>query len=151
MARCTVGVKTAMAQEKAFAFMADLTNSAQWDPGVINAVQVVGNDPGQGAAYDLTVKGVPRPLILRYHLTIFDPPSKLMARAESARLTSLDRIRVDPVPGGSVVTYDAELTLNGLLSMVNPLVGIAFGRIVDRAAVGLVRALDGVRIEMPHA
>ena len=44
------------------------------------------------------------------------------------------------------MTYEAVLTLNGLLGLANPLLGIAFGVIGDRAAAGLVGALGGQKI-----
>ena len=62
-------------------------------------------------------------------------------------LTSLDRITVAPTADGSVVTYDAELTLNGALGFADPLVGLVFDRIGERAADGLVKALDGHEVE----
>ena len=50
---------------------------------------------------------------------------------------------------GAVVTYEAELTLNGVLRFADPLLGLAFGRIGGRAADGLIDALDGERVETP--
>lgn len=147
MARYVVHVHTSMAPPEAFAFMSDLTNFAEWDPGVIRSVQVLGQHSEKGAAFDVTVKGFPRPIVLRYHLTICDPPNALVARAESRLLTSHDRITVKAVEAGSIVTYDAELTLNGPFGLVDRLVGIAFGRIGDRAADGLIRALGGERVD----
>jgi hypothetical protein len=35
------------------------------------------------------------------------------------------------------VTYDAELRMNGLLKVVDPLLGLMFKRIGDRAVAGL--------------
>ena len=65
-------------------------------------------------------------------------------------LTSLDTITVVGDGSGSVVTYDAELTLNGPLRLADPLLGLSFKRIGDRAAAGLIRALDGERVTDPH-
>ena len=48
-----------------------------------------------------------------------------------------------------MVTYDAELTLNGPLGLADPLLGIGFKRIGDRAAEGLIIALDGERVADP--
>ena len=147
MARYVVHVRTARPPEEAFAYLADLTNFAVWDPGVIEAEQAVGDGPGPGAAYDVTVKGVPRPLVLRYHLISYEAPRELVARASTTSLTSLDRISVEPTVDGSIVTYDAELTLNGPLGLLDPLLKLAFNRIGDRAAHGLIDVLDGDRVE----
>ncbi len=44
----------------------------------------------------------------------------------------------------AVVTYEADLSLKGVLRIGDPLLGLAFRRIGDRAAAGLRTALDGV-------
>lgn len=129
--------------------MADLSNFAEWDPGVEQAKLVQGDGPGIDAAFDVAVKAIRGSLTLRYHITDYDPPEKVAARAESRLLTSLDTITVRGDGDGSVVTYDAELKLNGLLGVADPLLGLGFKRIGDRAATGLVRALDGEKVEEP--
>jgi hypothetical protein len=146
MARYAVSVNTPMPADEAFKFMADLRNFAEWDPGVTAVEQVEGVGAGEDGVFDVTVKGVPKDLVLRYHTTEFDPSTRIVARAESKRLTSLDTITVTPTDGGSIVTYDAELTLNGPLKLADPVVKLMFGRIGDRAAMGLVAALDGARV-----
>ena len=124
--------------------MANLTNFAEWDPGVTRVEQVEGEGPGPDAAYDVTVKGMRTPL--RYRTTIFEPPRSIVALAESRLLTSLDTITVEDDGEGSIVTYDAKLTLNGLAGLADPILGLSFGRIGDRATVGLIRVLDGERL-----
>ncbi|MDH3682960.1 MAG: SRPBCC family protein [Acidimicrobiia bacterium] len=151
MARYVVHVQSPCEPGEAFDFMADLTNFADWDPGVIEASQVVGEQPEQDAAFDVMVKAIPRPLVLRYQLVTFDRPTTVVARAQTPLLTSLDRITVTQADEGCIVTYDAELTLNGPLGLADPLVGLAFKRIGDRAADGLVRALEGRKVEAPAA
>jgi hypothetical protein len=146
MARYTVSVDTPMPADEAFTFMADLRNFAQWDPGVTNVEQLEGEGPGADGVFDVMVKGVPNDLVLRYHTTEFDPSTRVVARAESKLLASLDTITVSPTDGGSIVTYDAELTLNGPLKLADPVLKLMFGRIGDRAASGLVEALDGDRV-----
>ena len=124
--------------------MANLTNFAEWDPGVTRVEQVEGEGPGPDAAYDVTVKGMRTPL--RYSTTLFEPSNAVVALAESRFLTSLDTITVEDDGEGSIVTYDAKLTLNGLAGLADPILGLSFGRIGDRATVGLIRVLDGERL-----
>ena len=50
---------------------------------------------------------------------------------------------VEPDGTGSVVTYDADLRLNGILGIGDLGLRLMFGRIGDRAAAGLRRALGG--------
>ncbi len=146
MARYIVSVSSPMPVDEAFTYMADLRNFAEWDPGVIAVEQVKGDGAGADGVFDVTVKGVPKDLVLRYETTEYDPSTRVVARAESNLLTSLDRITIAPDDDGSIVTYDAELTLNGPLKLADPVLKLMFGRIGDRAATGLVKALSGTRL-----
>ena len=151
MARYVVDVRSPRSPSESFAYMADLSNFAEWDPGVVEVEQVEGDGAGPDAVFDVAVKGFRGPLTLRYHTTAYDPPGSIVARAQSRLLTSLDTITVVGDGTGSVVTYDAELTLNGPLRLADPLLGLSFKKIGDRAATGLIRALDGERVTDPHA
>ena len=143
MARYTTHVRSPRPADEAFAYMADLTNFAEWDPGVTDARQTEGDGPGEGAAFDVTVKAVPRPLVLTYRITAWEPDRTFTAVAESSTLRSVDTITVAPHDDGCTVTYDAELTLRGVLALADPVLRLVFGRIGDRATAGLVEALDG--------
>ncbi len=147
MARYLVRIRSPKLPDETFAYMANLENFAEWDPGVARAEQVEGEGPGPGAAYDVTVKGLRKPL--RYRSTHFEPSSSIVALAESRFLTSLDTITIESDGEGSIVTYDAKLTLNGPLALADPILGLSFGRIGDRATAGLIRVLDGERLPDP--
>lgn len=149
MARYVVRVRSPKPAAEAFAFMADLRNFARWDPGVEEVHQVQGEGGGPDSVFDVAVKGVRGPMTLRYHTTTYTEPEKVVARARTSRLTSLDTITVQPDGAGSIVTYDAVLELNGVLGVADPLLKMAFNRIGGRAAAGLVQALDGQRVEAP--
>ncbi len=147
MSRYVVHVRTAMPPAQAFAYMADLSNLAEWDPGVDRAEQVAGDGAGPGAAYDVSIKVPLRAMTLRYETVASDGSSTTMtAVAENAFITSRDTITVEVDSSGSIVTYDAELKLKGLLGLADPLFGLMFNQIGDRAAAGLVEALSGERV-----
>ncbi len=147
MARYTVHVRSTMSPPDAFDAVADLHNFAVWDPGVRRVEQVEGDGAGQDAAFDVTVAAGIRPLTLTYRLTSFERPRRFVAEARSTFLDSIDTITVRPDGDGSVVTYDAELELNGPLRLADPVLGLVFGRIGDRAAAGLVEFLGGERLD----
>ncbi|MBJ7382137.1 MAG: SRPBCC family protein [Acidimicrobiia bacterium] len=144
MARYLVRLRSPKSPAEAFAYMANLANFAEWDPGVSRVNQSEGEGPGLNAVYDVTLKGFPTPL--RYRTTQFESPNSIVARAETLLLTSLDTITVEADGTGSIVTYDAKLTLNGPLGLADPILRLTFGRIGDRAAAGLIRVLDGERL-----
>ena len=147
MARYIVRVRTPMPPDEAFDYMADLTNFAEWDPGVDRVEQVEGDGAGLGAAFDVAVKVPGRTMTLRYDTVAFDDASTTMtAVAQNALMTSEDTITIEADGNGSIVTYDAELKLKGLLGLSDPLLRLTFNQIGDRAAAGLVETLAGERV-----
>lgn len=57
-------------------------------------------------------------------------------------MRSVDEARVEASDRGAIVTYDAELTLQGWLRFGAPFLGLGLRRIGDRAAAGLRRVLE---------
>ena len=149
MARYLVHVHTPMAPEEAFAYMADLRNFAEWDPGVDHVEQIEGDGAGPDTSFDVAVKTLGRTITLRYDTIAYDPPDQAVAFAESSLLRSRDTITVRAAGSGSIVTYDAVLKLKGLLGLADPLLGLSFKQIGDRAASGMIAALDGERVPEP--
>jgi carbon monoxide dehydrogenase subunit G len=140
MARYITTVRTSLPPAEAFAYMADLSNLAKWDPGVSRAVKVRGE--GLGATYDVTVTVGTRPT-LRYEVIEHDSPRRVRFVARTGALESYDEIRVERDGAGALVTYDATLTLRGPLGLFDRGLQLVFDRIGDRAADGLRRALSG--------
>lgn len=127
MARYVTTVRTAKTPQDAFAYMAELRNFAEWDPGVKAVRQVEGSGGGPDSVFDVTVAGVGRDLTLRYVTEEYDAPRNVLVVARSSVFTSIDRITVEPDGTGSVV---GDLGLR-----------LVFGVIGDRAAAGLRRVL----------
>jgi hypothetical protein len=143
MARYRMRIRTDWPATESFAYLGDLSNFDDWDPGVASSVQVVGDGPGVGAEYDVDASGS----VLHYVVDLHDPPHRIRARARNRWLTSIDTISVAADGGGSVVTYDADLQLHGILRLGDPILALAFRRIGDRAADGLLERLHGTRLD----
>ena len=143
MAHFVTTVRTERSVEDVFAFVSDLENFTKWDPGVESSTQVEGDGPGLGAAYNVEASGAE----LTYNIVEFDEPNRLVAEAKTTLLHSYDIITVEQRQGSTYVSYDATLELNGPLAIGDVPLGVMFKKIGDKAAEGLVEALDGVRIE----
>jgi carbon monoxide dehydrogenase subunit G len=130
-----------MTPQEAFAYMADLGNFVEWDPGVKAVRQVEGSGGGPDAVFDVTVVAPGPDLTLRYVTEEHDAPHNLLVVARSIVFTSIDRITVEPDGTGSLVTYDADLRLNGVLRVGDLGLRLVFGQIGNRAAAGLRRVL----------
>ena len=141
MARYVTTVRSAKTPQEAFAYMADLGNFIEWDPGVKAVRQVEGSGGGPDAVFDVTVVAPGPDLTLRYVTEEYDAPHNLLVVARSMVFTSIDRITVEPDGTGSLVTYDADLRLNGVLRLGDLGLRLVFGQIGNRAAAGLRRVL----------
>ena len=143
MAHYVDTIDTLWSPEAAFAYMADARNFAEWDPGVRSSTLVRGEEPGPGAAFDVVVNAGPRTMTLTYETVEWESPRRLVLRAETRSIRSDDSVRIEATDTGCAVTYDAELDLRGVLRLFDPLLGLSFRKIGDRAAGGLRKVLEG--------
>jgi len=135
----------------AFDYLARFSSTAEWDPGVHDAEMVTPEPVGMGSAFRVVTSFAGRKLPLRYEITEFERPYKVTVRAENGStisedtitFTTTDRREVDGVEVGSQteVRYDADLRLKGAFRVLDPVIGLLFNRIGDRAAGGLRAAL----------
>ena len=138
MAHYEVTIKSPLSQAEAFAELASVERFAEWDPGVTSSEQIDGDGPGEGSVYILTAKGfVGGTLPLKYRTTAYDAPNRFVIVSDGKSLRSDDVITVVADGDGSQVTYAADLRMKGVYSAINPVLGLIFGRIGDRAAAGL--------------
>ncbi len=138
--RTTVASKWDVAT--AFSYMADFANSATWDPGVVSAEQLSSGDVGLGTRFELMANFNGRQLPLTYEVTAFDPPRRVVLRAETDMVLSIDEITFSPSAQGTDVTYDADLRTRGWFKLAAPVVALLFKGIGDRARAGLQRELN---------
>ena len=128
MAKYVTTIESPRAPEDAFGYMADLRNFEEWDPGVQSVNQVTGDGAGADSEFDVVVDAPGGGLTLRYRAIEYDAPRVVVVEASSRMFTSLDRITVEPHGDGSLVTYDAELRLNGPLKLFDLALRPVFGR-----------------------
>jgi len=143
MAHYEVTIPTSLTPQEAFDRLAAVERFVEWDPGVTSGEQIKGDGPGVGSAYILKVKAFAGgDLPLRYETTAFDAPNRFVIVADAKSLRSDDVITVVPDGDGCQVTYAADLKMKGPFALMNPLLGLVFNRIGDKATEGLRPFLD---------
>ena len=93
-----------------------------------------------GSRFALRAGFLGRTVALEYEIIEFEPGRRVVLRAETPFVRSIDTITFEPGAAGSgatVVTYDARLEPKGPARLAGPLLALAFHRIGDRAAGGL--------------
>jgi carbon monoxide dehydrogenase subunit G len=141
MARYRASIDTRWTCEEAFAYLSDFSTSAEWDPGVVEAERVGTGAAGEGTEFRLVAEFLGRKTPLTYRVLEYEPPRAVTFLGENATVVSHDRITLETIATGTRVTYDADLKLKGLLRVADPLLGLAFNRVGDRALAGLREVL----------
>jgi dehydrogenase/reductase SDR family protein 12 len=135
-------LRTPLARADAFAYVADWGRQAEWDPNTVSSRPIGEGPPAVGARYALTVKTGPRSVDMEYRITELDPPSRIVLIGEGNGIWARDVISFQDADSGTRVEYEAEIRLQGLLGLVEPLLGRAFDRIAKRAVAGMQHELD---------
>ena len=126
----------------AFAYMSDFSNAATWDPGVVSAHRVGDGDVALGTTFELVANFNGRQLPLTYEVIAFDRPRRVVLRAQTNLVLSIDEITFAASEHGTEVTYDADLRTRGWFKLAAPVVALMFKGIGDRARGGLQRELN---------
>ena len=143
MARYTGTILTSKSADEVYDYMADFRSVERWDETVTEAKLIGNQEPGKGARYSVTFKLAGRENTFEYETLEAERPHRVLLKAESGTVTSLDEITVREVAEGTKLVYDAKLEPKGLAKVADPALGLLFKRLGDNAAKGLARELDG--------
>lgn len=129
--------------EQAFAYLADFSNSAEWDPGTESAVPRAEDGPRVGQVYDLVVVWGDRKLPMEYEITELRPNHFVTLVGDGSTTHAVDTMEFASLPdGGTAVTYIADIRLKGFLRAAEPFLGRKFEELFDHAEAGMAAALD---------
>jgi carbon monoxide dehydrogenase subunit G len=126
--------------DEVFAYIADFSTTAEYDPGVARAVRL---DPvGPGARFDVDAVFVGRTLPMRYTIVEYDPPHRLVLEGRSASSTARDEIRFDSTENGTRIDWTLDLQLLGAGRFAGPLLRPLLLRLGRKALDGLAQRLE---------
>ena len=136
-------VRTSLPRDEAFAYIADWSRQAEWDPNTVSVERIGEGGPEVGARYAMKVKLFgSRTGTMEYRIAELEAPSRLVLVGEGSGLTAEDTITFDEVEDGTQVQYHADLKLNGLLRFAEPLLSRTFEGITQGVVEGMKRELD---------
>ena len=127
--------------DEVFAYLADFSNTEEWDPGIISAKKRGKGPVAVGTEFKVVSKFLGQELPLAYRVVQYDPPNRIVLEAENDNLRSVDTITFEKTARGSRLTYDANLTLKGIRYIGDFALHLAFQWIGRRALEGLRAAL----------
>jgi len=143
MARYRTIIESTKSPDEVFDYLADFANAKEWDPGVMEGERLTSGPLGPGSRFRLVARFLGRRVPLEYEITDFDRGRRVVFQADDAVVRSIDEVRFGGAGDRTSVTYEADLRVKGPFGgLVDPLLGLAFRRIGDRAAAGLRKALN---------
>lgn len=121
-----------------FPYMADFSNTKDWDPNITETAVTSTGDPVRvGATFHVVQGSGLTKVELDYETVELVPDHKVVLRAETDSLVSLDTITVTPDGAGCTVTYEVDITLKGARKLAEPVMALMLRRIGQEAQDGL--------------
>jgi uncharacterized protein YndB with AHSA1/START domain len=124
-----------------FAFVADQTNAARWQSGIVEVRRLTDGPPGVGTRHRFTRTLMGRRMTGENEYVAFEPGKRVEFRTTSGpRL--LASYAVTAVPEGTRLTATIELDVSGIMSVAEPLVARALTRDVVANLARLTSILE---------
>ncbi len=127
--------------DEAFAYVSQFGNAAQWDPGVAESRKTSAGPVGVGTEFALLVRFGPRRIPMAYVVREHAPPHRIVLEGHGDAVHAVDTIELASIPGGTRITYTAEISLKGAFSAAERWLGGVFDRVGKTAVRGLAAAL----------
>jgi len=121
-----------------FAYLADFSNTAEWDPGIAEARRLTKAPTVLGSRFELIALFRGKAQRFEYVVTAL-VGHRIELHGEGEKALSDDVVCVEPSDGGARVGYQAEIRLKGGYRVLEPLLSSTFRRMGDEALAGLVR------------
>ena len=126
----------------AFAYVADFTNTRDWDP-MIEAASRRDDGPLRiGSAFEVSLRMGSRIVPMVYTITELRTDEHVVLETSGSWYRGRDEVRIRPAGDGSEVRWDATFALRGPLVLLEPLLAIGFRRTARMAVAGLRAALS---------
>ena len=104
-----------------FAFLADGENDRRWRSGVLDVRRKSGQ--GKGAIYEQGVKGpFGRRVPADYEITAYEPDRRIGFRAIAGPIRPEGSYELEPLDGGTRVTFALHCTPHGVAKLMAPMV-----------------------------
>lgn len=135
-------IEVARPVSEAFAYVADFTTAAEWDPGIVESRRVGDGPTELGSRFEVVALFRGKRVPFTYEVTALDEGRRIVLSGEGGRATSVDEITFEPAGTGTRITYEADLRLKGVFRVAEPFLGGTTAEMGRKALAGLKAALD---------
>jgi hypothetical protein len=135
-------LRTRHTPEQTFDFIADFCHAALWDPRTRSVRKLTDGPIGCGTRFMLTADLLGLPLEFPYEISVFERPHQLVFEGSTRCFAYHERVSITVDGGGTSIEYRAQMRLQSLLVLGNPILSLIYQRIGDDATSGIVPAMD---------
>lgn len=135
-------IEVARPPDQVFAYVADLSRAAEWDPGVAESRRLGEGPLGVGARFELLLRFRGKLLPFTYVVTAFDEGRRAIFEGVGAKARSVDSVAVDPLGAGTRIVFEGDLRLEGAYRVVEPFLRPLLDRMGRRALASLKATLE---------
>lgn len=130
-------------RSEVFAYAGEFANIEKWDPGIESSKKAGNGETGVGTMYRVESVMAGKTIPMDYTVRDWQPDQRVELFGRGEGFTSVDIIEFEDAPdGGTLVKYEAEITLYNFLRFLGPLMNIPFNRLGEHALDGLVESLS---------
>ncbi len=141
MATYKTTIKSPMSVDEVFNFLADFSNAPEWDANTKSSDLTEGSPYEVGAKYKVVTGFAGRDLTLTYETIEIERPNRVVLKSGTGLADIEDVMTFEADGEGSVVSYQASILTSGLAKVLDPVFGLIFNKVGDRAAESLKDAL----------
>ena len=124
-----------------FAYIADFTTTAEWDPGIAEARRLTPEPTAVGSRFEVVALFRGNKQRFEYVVTEFEDGTRVVLRGEGEKASSDDVITVAASANGTRVGYEVDLRLKGVLRVAELFLKSTLTRMCDDAVDGLAARL----------
>lgn len=129
-------------------YLKDFANAEEWDPGTQECTRIGSGPIEIGASWHNTSKIAGVEAKLTYTLRELTDRSLVFVGTNDSS-TSTDTITVDAAGSGSVLTYHANLEMQGIAKILTPAMKLVFEKLANDTEKQLTSVLDGLLSKEP--
>jgi hypothetical protein len=130
------------------AYLRDFANAQEWDPSSLRTSRLGSGPIVPGAHWRHVRKLFGVTAELTYTLITCEP-GRLVFHGRSEGATCLDTVSLAAVPGGTEVTYRAEIEMHGLAKLATPLMRPEIEKLATGSVTAVIAALEGTAVVRP--
>lgn len=126
----------------AFAYIADFSHAAAWDPGVAESRRLDDGPIAVGSRFELIALFRGNRQRFEYVVTELEPGRRIALHGDGDKASSDDVVEVSTRDARTIVGYEADLHLKGIYRVGELFIGGMVKRMGDDALDGLKQKLD---------